>query len=287
MLTLVFFQMKKIFKEPLFHFLFIGASLFLIYSLVNKRNAEDEIVIDNYVINELATKWQMQSNREPTFVELKALIDLYIEQEVLYREALAMNFDHNDEIIKRRLAKKMEFIADDLAESLQPTDEMLTAYYNKNSHSYARPSVYTFKQAFFNAQKRESALEDAVEALENELPGDSGDPLSLPSYYSDTDALKISIDFGKAFSNALDTLPLQKWTGPVRSGFGVHLVFIEAKKSSGIYTFDEVKEKVNIDYNFHASNEFRKELVSSLLKDYKISFELSDTQLKQELIESF
>ena len=279
--------MKKILKEPLFHFLFIGASLFLVYSLANKRNAEDEIIIDNYVINELATKWQMQSKREPTFVELKALIDLYIEQEVLYREALAMNFDHNDEIIKRRLAKKMEFIADDLAESLQPTDEMLEAYYTKNSLSYAKPSVYSFKQVFFNAQKRDSPLEDAMEALESKLPGDSGDPLSLPSYYKETDALKISIDFGKAFSTSLDTLALQKWTGPVRSGYGIHLVFIENKKSSGIYTYEEVAEKVNIDYNFHASNEFKKELVTSLLKDYKISFELSDNLLKQELIESF
>lgn len=279
--------MKKILKEPLFHFLIIGASLFLVYSLTNERNVEDEIVIDNYVINELVTKWQMQSNRAPSFLELKSLVYLYIEQEVLYREALAMNFDHNDEIIKRRLAKKMEFIADDLAASLQPTDEMLKEYYENNKTDYFRPSVYTFKQVFFNTQKRESPLVDAKEALKGGDPENSGDPLSLPSHYTLTDALKISIDFGKAFSSTLDTLALQKWTGPVRSGYGIHLVFIEEKQSSGIYTYEEVSDKVNIDYNFHASNEFRKELVTSLLKNYNLSFDLDDNELKQALIESF
>ena len=99
--------------------------------------------------------------------------------------------------------------------------------------------------------------------------------------------MKISIDFGKTFSTSLDTLGLQKWTGPVRSGYGIHLVFIEEKQSSGIYTYEEVSDKVNIDYNFHASNEFRKELVSSLLKDYNLSFDLDDNELKQALIESF
>ena len=93
--------MKRIIKEPLFQFLLIGLGLFLFYNLVNTEEAENEIVIDTFLINELAAKWKMKRTREPSLQEIKGLVESYIEQEVLYREALAMNLDHNDEIIKR------------------------------------------------------------------------------------------------------------------------------------------------------------------------------------------
>jgi hypothetical protein len=273
--------MKKIIREPLFHFLIIGCGLFLLYSVVNKRDGNNEIVIDQDIIDDLSAKWNMQWYREPNLVELKRLITLYINQEVLYREALAMNLDHNDEIIKRRLAKKMEFISDDLAESLQPSENILRAYYISNKKNYAKPPIYTFKQVFFKNQVA------ADSALEKSNPVPFGDPLSLPGSYSKTDALKVSIDFGRAFAESLDTLEMGNWTGPVKSGFGSHLVFIEEKQLAGYYSYDDVAHKVNLDYNYQASNDFQKELITTLLKDYEISFVLSDTKLKEALVENF
>ncbi len=279
--------MKRIIKEPLFQFLLLGAFLFAIYFIVNPKQKENEIVVDDYLIKDLATKWEMQRNRQPSINELKGLIELFIEQEVMYKEALAMNLDHNDEIIKRRLAKKMEFISDELAESLQPTDNVLREYYNQNKDNYQKPSIYTLRQIFFNRNQRDSAEEDAKKALKNEDPVKFGDRISLPAYYSKTNALKLSIDFGTVFSASLDTLPIGVWAGPVRSGFGVHLVFIEEKIPSGFYTYDDVSEKVNLDYNFYASKNFKKELVSSLRKKYNIKFEIIDSQLKEALSEGF
>jgi hypothetical protein len=124
--------MKRILKEPFIHFLLIGGLLFLLYGMLNKERDESEIVIDDNLVNELVAKWELKRNRQPTFEELENLIDEYIQQEVLYKEALVMKLDHNDEIVKRRLAQKMEFISDGLTESLQPTKEMLMAYYEKN-----------------------------------------------------------------------------------------------------------------------------------------------------------
>ncbi len=279
--------MKRIIKEPLFQFLLIGLGLFLFYNMVNTEEAEKEIVIDTFLINELVAKWKMKRTREPSLQEIKGLVKLYIEQEVMYREALAMNLDHNDEIIKRRLAQKMEFISDEFATSLQPTEKILKEYYEKNKKNYFKPSVFSLKQVYFSENKRATAVEDAQRALEDKHPEKLGDQLSLPSNYTNTASNKIAIDFGSAFAGVLDTLPLGKWTGPVRSGFGVHLVFIEDKKPAGFYTYEEVANKVNVDYNYEASNDFKKELITSLLENYNIRFELEDSQLKDELSEKF
>ena len=192
--------MKKILKEPLFQFLLIGLGLFLLYNLVKTEEAENEIVIDTFLMNELVAKWQMKRTREPSLQEMKGLIELYIEQEVMYREALAMNLDHNDEIIKRRLAQKMEFISDEFAESLQPTGKMLKDYYQEHKESYLKPSVYSLKQVYFSEDKRANAVENAKKAIEEENPENFGDQLSLPSNYTNTSADKIAIDFGFAFA---------------------------------------------------------------------------------------
>jgi PPIC-type PPIASE domain len=279
--------MNKIFKEPLFQFLLIGFGLFLLYNLVNTEKAKDEIVIDDFLINELAAKWKIKRTRQPNLAEIKGLVSLYIDQEVMYREALAMNLDHNDEIIKRRLAQKMEFISDEFAASLQPTQNMLREYYEAHKRNYQQPSVFSLKQVYFSEDKRKTAFEDAQKALENTNPENLGDPLSVPSSYTNTASNRIAIDFGTAFAGALDTLPLGKWVGPVRSGFGVHLVFIENKKPAGFYTFEEVADKVNVDYNFEASNDFKKELITSLLENYKIRFELQEGKLKEALSEKY
>jgi parvulin-like peptidyl-prolyl isomerase len=279
--------MKKILKEPLLHFLLIGALLFLVYNVVNTEQNEDEIIIDDNLINELGAKWEMKWNRQPNLQELHSLVSSFIEQEILYREALAMNLDHNDEIVKRRLAQKMEFISDELAEVLQPTEEMLKEYFEKNKENYTKPSVFSFKQVYFSKDKRTSAVEDAKRILEVENPEDRGDHLSLPSLYTNTDALKIARDFGSTFAAALDTLPVGEWTGPIYSGLGVHIVYISARKPAGFYAYEEVANKVNVDYNFHASNEFKKELIASLLNNYTINFQLNDSKLKEVLSESF
>ncbi len=279
--------MKKILKEPLVQFLTIGALLFFMYGLINTEESRNEIVVDTNLINELAAKWELKRNRQPSLQELKGLVNQYIEQEVLYREALAMNLDHNDEIVKRRLAQKMEFLSDGLAESLQPTEEMLVTYYNEHKENYKRSPIYTMQQVYFSEEKRVNVFEDAKSALKSENPEELGDNISLSSQYTTVSALKIARDYGSAFATALDSLPIGEWTGPIYSGFGVHIIFITEKKPSSYFTFNEVAAKVNVDYNYEASNNFKKELIASLLKNYTININLDDSELKKELNEKY
>ena len=279
--------MKKILKEPLLHFLLIGFGLFFIYGLVNTKPDQNEIIIDDGLINEIVAKWELQRNRQPTLEELSGLVNEFVEQEVLYQEALEMNLDHNDEIVKRRLSQKMEFISDGLAESLQPTEDMLKKYFEDKKDNYSKDPVYTMLQIYFSQDKRSDAYGDAKNALKSVSMEGLGDPISLPKTYTNASAFAISRDYGTSFAINLDTLEVGKWTGPINSGLGVHLVFIKEKKAGGLYTFEEVKDKVIVDYNFEASNDFKKELIATLLKGYKINVEIESEKLKKALNERY
>jgi parvulin-like peptidyl-prolyl isomerase len=279
--------MKRLLKEPFMHFLLIGALLFLLYGMLNKERDGSEIIIDDNLVNELVAKWELKRNRQPTFEELENLIDEYIQQEVLYKEALVMKLDHNDEIVKRRLAQKMEFISDGLSESLQPTKEMLMAYYEKNKSNYKKDPSYTLRQVYFSANGRNNAQADALNALVSKAPETLGDELLFPGEYTDASSYQIANDLGSAFAESLDSLALGQWTGPINSVFGVHIVFIKEKKEAGYYTFEEVGERVIVDYNFDASNDFKDELITSLLKNYTVVIDVEDVNLKNELNEKF
>jgi hypothetical protein len=107
---------KKWLREPLLHFLLIGAALFLLYGYQNDGYVDqgNRIVISKSDINRLVMLWEKKWQRSPTRVELEGLIEQQIQEEVLYREALAMGLDLNDGVVRRRLAQKVEFISYDL-----------------------------------------------------------------------------------------------------------------------------------------------------------------------------
>lgn len=279
--------MKKLLREPLVHFLLIGLGLFFIYGLVNTKPIQNEIIIDDGLINEIVAKWELQRDRKPTLEELSGLVNEFVEQEVLYQEALSMNLDHNDEIVKRRLAQKMEFISDGLAESLQPTEDILKKYFEDNKDNYLKDPVYDISHVYFSQEKRSDAFSDAQNALKSVSKEGLGDPISLPKTYTEASAFLISRDYGTSFAKSLDTLEIGKWSGPVISGMGVHLVFIKDKKAGGLYDFETVKDKVIVDYNFEASNDFKKELISTLLKGYKVNIDIESKKLKKVLDEKY
>jgi hypothetical protein len=108
--------MKKIIKEPLVHFLLIGLGIFILYSLTaSKDTSRDEIVISDSDLHHMVEMWKLRWQREPTEEELIGLVSSTIREEILYREALKMNLDHDDEVVKRRLAQKTDFLSNDIS----------------------------------------------------------------------------------------------------------------------------------------------------------------------------
>ena len=128
-------------REPLFHFLLIGAGLFLLYELVNKdgETAPREIVVSEARIEALAENFARTWMRPPTARELSGLVDDFVKEEIFYREAVGMGLDRDDTVIRRRLRQKLEFIIEDLSAQADPTDKELTAFMRKQAEKY-RPS---------------------------------------------------------------------------------------------------------------------------------------------------
>ena len=150
----------KLLREPLLHFVLIGAAIYLLYGAFAEPlpEADDKtIVVTAGEIEWMQTSWQKRWNRPPTDKELVGLIQQYIRETVLYREALTMGLNQHDQVIRRRLAQKLEFLAKDLVALTPPTDEELQAYFDEHRERYQAPVLYTFTQVYIDPDKRGDA----------------------------------------------------------------------------------------------------------------------------------
>lgn len=264
--------MKKFLKEPFLHFIIIGAALFLVYGLVNdKTNSKNTIIINDFDVSSIISKWEMQWKRAPTEKELQSLINQNIKQEIFYQEALKMNLDHNDEIIKRRLAQKMQFLSNDIAAMIEPSEKELKEYYKQHSNKYVESANYTLYQITFSPDKRKDNYKAALEAL-NQNPKasfdemrDKGDILPFNYYFEHVNANELGLQLGSKFSEALAKQEINKWVGPVQSGFGYHLIYITNKETPKLPPLEKVKKAVIRDYEY----DYQKEIDESIYKEFK------------------
>lgn len=245
--------MKRLLQEPLLHFLVIGAVLFGVYHRLQPANgpaaSSKEIRLSLDDLAQLALLFQSQWNREPTAPELERLMETRVQTEVLYREALAMGLDRDDEIVKRRMAQKMQFLAEDTAPR-EPTTAELKSWYAKNSDKFAMPTRVSFRHLYFSPDRRAAhARDDAMKALaqlggqteDAKLPGSFADPFMFQEYYRDRGTDFLGKEFGPQFALAVAKLPIGSWQGPIESGFGWHLVFVDNAIPGHVPDFEEVE----------------------------------------------
>lgn len=284
--------MKKILKEPFFHFILIGISLFILYGMVNKKtNAKNTIIINDFDISSIISKWEMQWKRPPTEKELQSLISSNIKQEVFYQEALKMNLDHNDEIIKRRLSQKMQFLSNDIAAMIEPSDDDLKAYYKKYSSKYLTPPSYSLYQITFSPDKRKDNYKDALETLEqfpdatfNEMK-QFGDKLPFSYFFTKINANELGLQLGSKFPEALQKLKTNKWVGPIQSGFGYHLVYITDKTEPQLPPYESIKKSILRDYEYDQQKEIDGAIYQELKKKYQIEIDINSEDFDPKFVE--
>jgi hypothetical protein len=144
-------------REPLLHFLLLGAAIYLVYGLASSAvdgESGSRITVSAAEIEWLESSWEKRWNRLPTAEERGGLIREYVRETVFYREALAMGLDRDDTIIRRRLAQKLEFLSEDLAASQAPTEEELLAYFASHADRYQSPALTTFTHVFVDPDLR-------------------------------------------------------------------------------------------------------------------------------------
>ena len=277
----------KLLREPLLHFVFIGAVIYLLYGVFAESlpEADDKtIVVSAGEIEWMQTSWEKRWNRLPTDKELEGLIQQYIRETVLYREALTMGLNQHDQIIRRRLAQKLEFLAKDLVALTPPTDEELQTYFDTHRDRYQQPTRYTFTQVFIDPDKRDEATLDDAAAIKATLiaqgdaiedPGALGDDFMLQNYYPEKDQAEIQKLFGSGFAESLIALSPGQWHGPVLSGYGVHLVYVSNITEPPAPVFAEVRERVVQDWTTDRSEELNEQFYANLREQYTVVIEES------------
>ncbi len=273
----------RLLREPLLHFLLIGAALFLLYGALNRgvSDAPRDIVIPDSRVEALAENFATVWMRPPTPVEIKGLIDDYVAEEIYYREAIAMGLDQDDTVIRRRLRQKMEFISEGVADAAEPTDAELQAYLDRHPGKFALPAQLSFRQVYFSPDRRGEAARRDAERLLAELqagrgPADlaeAGDPTLLPPGMEAATPQDIAGAFGEEFAAQVEEAPEGQWTGPLQSGYGLHLVRVEARTAGKASTLAGIRPIVERELMSERRRELNAAFLDGLRRKYDVRVE--------------
>ena len=275
----------KLFREPLVQFILIGVFIYLLYGVFAEQiesETDKTIVVTTGEIEWMKSAWEKRWNRPPTAEEFESLVQQYIKETVLYREALTMGLNKHDQIIRRRLAQKLEFLAKDLVTLTPPSEEELLAYFDMHQARYQKPTRYTFTQVFIDPDKRgDTTLDDAnnikATLIEkgNDIndPGALGDDFMLQNYYPERDQVDIQKQFGSGFTESLVKLSPGQWHGPILSGYGVHLVYVSSITEPPAPVFAELRERVAADWKTEKGEELNDKFYANLRDQYTIVIE--------------
>src|SRR5271166_4633405 len=190
--------LRRWLREPLLHFLLLGVVLFAAYAYMQRGRggveSSKQIALSLDDLRTMDMYFESQWHRQPTPAEFQAMVEDKVREEVLYREGLAIGLDKDDTIVKRRMAQKMQFLAEDVAAAHEPTPEELKAWFEKNTSKFALPSRYSFRHLYFSIDKRgANAQIDAIKALnqtagqpeDSKLTASLADQFMFQDYYGD------------------------------------------------------------------------------------------------------
>jgi hypothetical protein len=275
----------RILREPLVHFLLIGAAVFGLYTVVGDAElaqVEERIIVSGGEVDRLRQLWERQWLRPPTAAELQGLIADHVREEVLYREALALGLDRDDTIVRRRLAQKFEFLAEDLATGRDPTKAELAAFFEAKPDRYRIPPRLSFRQIYFNPGRRAAVVQDAelaLAGLRSGLPEAAAvaqsDPSLLEEQYREQTPQDIEAIFGLDFTKDIVRLQPDIWIGPIASGYGWHLVRIDERIESRMPALADVADQVRADWAYEQRRQANEAIYQRLLAHYTVIVENS------------
>jgi hypothetical protein len=237
-------------KDPLVHFLLIGAAMFALFLWRGEAGGDAErIVVTAERVQQVSQTAAVVQGRQPSRAELEQLVEPVIREEIYYREALALGLDVNDDEVRRRLVEKMQYLTEDLADPEPASEAELIAFFESAPERFAIPALVTFDQVFFSPNVRGESLDADVAAGVDALRGgaapvDVGDRTPLQERFADAPRDRIGVLFGEVMTDAIFTAAPGDWSGPYQSDFGLHLVRVVSRSDARQPAFDEVREQV-------------------------------------------
>jgi hypothetical protein len=272
--------MKKLLKEPLLHFLALGAVIFALHAWREKARPREtstpRIEVTAAVIDRLRAGYERQFGQAPDAEELRGLVTAHIREEVFCREALTLGLDRDDTIVRRRMAQKMEFLTGDLAGMTEPNEPSVREFFERNAARYARPAQVSFRHIYFSKEKRgangDATAREALAALAKGVSDEAmGDAFLHGFEFAKREAQEVTALFGGAFAGQLAALPEGEWSGPVESSYGLHLVRVEARGAVQPASFDAVRATVVRDFNEERRSTANREIFEKLRERYQVA----------------
>jgi len=276
----------RLIREPLFHFLILGAAIFAAHGLITRHQTDKpgEIVVTQGAVENLITGFTRTWQRPPTEDELQGLVRDSIREEAAYREALALGLDRDDMIVRRRLRQKLEFVSDGLTTRAEPRDAELQSFLQAHKESFQTEPLFSFQQIYFSPQLHgENLHHDVARVLdalqhsgshvhENEL----GDPFLLQQTFENVPLPDLKKTFGDKFASTISALLVSSWQGPIESGYGMHLVYVTKRTDSHLPALTEVREQVRREYLDAKRREATDKFYEVLLSRYSVKIEPSE-----------
>ncbi|WP_456404049.1 peptidylprolyl isomerase [Thiolapillus sp.] len=271
---------KNVLREPLLHFLLIGAGLFFLFGQLNDPGTAtaQRIVISEADLEQLAATWLKATGRPPSAQERENQLRQFIRERVLYREAMAMGLDKDDVIVRRRLAKKMEYLFNDLSVVPEPTEDDLSSFLAEHSEKFMQPARISFRQIYLDPSVHGSDLDKAAGQLLQVLQADNasidpanvGDRSLLPHKFGNETEHDIAGMFGVEFADKLFNFPLARWQGPVASEYGAHLVYIEDRTAAMLPALSAIRKRVTDAWRAMKREAANEVFYQSLYRRYEI-----------------
>ncbi|MBI1816368.1 MAG: peptidyl-prolyl cis-trans isomerase [Deltaproteobacteria bacterium] len=270
-------------REPLLQFLLFGLLLFAGYHLLNRnpdpRDQPERIDLTADDLRQIRIAWLAQGRSDLTPEQMQSLVDAKVREEILYREALALGLDKGDTIVKRRLAQKMEFLFEDVAALREPTADELKLWFEKNSERFTLPARTTFRHLYFSPDRRGPRTRaDAAQGLAKMAgkPADSPEATALADrfmfqdYYADRSFDDVAKTFGPPFARALFQIAPGSWAGPIESGYGWHLVWVDAMTPARVPSFDEVEPDIKTGWIEDQRAQIRQRAFEAMRARYQV-----------------
>ena len=262
---------RALLSEPLGHFLIAGAAVFWLLSGRAPDLGERRIVVDKAVVGAMVERFYGSFHRLPSPDETDGMIRDYVADQVYYREALRLGLDQGDEVVVRRMRRKLESLAVADAETSEPSDTQLQALIDQDSARYSDDPRTSFEQIYLGADTPENRA--AANARLAELRAGhliSAVTAPLPGRLDGARASEVSGMFGDEFTLALRSLPLRQWQGPVASGVGLHLVRVDSRAALLKPNLATVRQRVTNDWRAAAIARAQADDYARMLRGYDV-----------------
>ncbi len=270
--------LKRLIREPLFHFAFAGFLLFVFYDYKQglQSEAPNRIVVMANQVEQLSARFKLTKLRPPSKVELDALVEDFVRDEVFYREALAMELDQNDAQIRKQMRIKLEYYLEELSTDTL-SDELLRTYFKQHPEKFREDAYYSFLQLYINPQQHrdpEAIAKDVLRQLNDGENGETlGDRTVLQPFFPLTTSREIDNYFGSGFSDQLAQLNSNEWAGPIVSSYGLHLIKVTDQVAGQLPEFNFIRKNVEREYKAQQRMEQKDQAYEIMRKRYQVVIE--------------